>query len=204
MSRRVARRRLYRLNEQGEVLTETAGAGISDSIGVSSRLRAGSEIVSEITLDLANGTAPANSFDAGAGAPGSAEGVSVIGVSSSTGTHAAAYAIQVDTNTVAGTTNGVITSGELICVETPTVGGTTIGLWYGTNASGSGEDMGAGGTELLRAAPQVIGKDGTFDVDTTIDNAYIYLVHSGSTAGTYGAGKLVLRLYGFNIFDDVA
>ena len=203
MGRRLARKRLFQLNKQGEILTETAGAGISDSIGASSRLRAGSEIVSEITLDLANGTAAANSF-ATTGPVASAGATAAIGVSSSSGTHSNAYVLQVDNATTKGTINGVVTSGELICVETPAGGENGIGVWYGTAESGSGAVMNSGGTALLAVADQVIGKDGTFDVDVDIDNKYIYLVSSGSTGGTYTAGKFILRLYGFDIFDDVS
>lgn len=205
MGKRLGRKRLFALNKLGETLTETAGAGISDSIGDSTRLRSGQEIVSEITIDLANATAAASSFDQGSSATaGSAATVAVIGVSSSSGTHANANIIQIDNSTTAGTTNGVITSGELVCVEAPLGGENGIGLWYGDNLSGSGRSMEGAGVELIAVADQVVGKDGTFDVDVDIDNKYIYLVSSGSTAAAYTAGKFVLRLYGFNIFDDVS
>jgi hypothetical protein len=203
MGKRIGRKRLYALNKLGEALTETAGAGISDSIGNSTRIRSGQEIISEITLDLANGTSAANSF-ATAGPVASAGATAAIGVSSSSGTHSNAYVLQIDNATVAGTANGVVTSGELICVEAPTGGENGIGVWYGTAESGSGAVMNSGGTALLAVADQVVGKDGTFDVDVDIDNKYVYLVSSGSTGATYTAGKFILRLYGFNVFDDVS
>ena len=203
MGRRVARQRLYELNKVGEELQESAGAGISDSIGKSSRLRQGTLISSEITLDLANSTAAANSFASAAGPPGSKTAVAIIGVSSSTGTHSNAQVIQIDKTSGTKTENGVVTSGELVCVEAPTTGEDVIGLWYGTNASGSGNDMEAGGVELIAPVAQVIGSETLFQVDTDIDNKYLYLVSSGSTAGTYASGKFILRLYGFNVFDDV-
>ena len=202
-SRRVARQRLYELNKEGETLTETAGAGISDSIGTSSRLRQGTLISSEITLDLGNSSAAPNSFASAAGPPDEKTAVAIIGVSSSTGTHSNAHVIQIDKNTLAATENGVVTSGELVCVEAPTGGEDVIGLWYGSNASGSGEDMEDGGVKLITPAAQVIGKETLFEVDVDIDNKYLYLVSSGSTAGTYTGGKFVLRLYGFDVFDDV-
>tara|TARA_Y100001937_G_scaffold117755_1_gene171361 strand:- start:521 stop:1135 length:615 start_codon:yes stop_codon:yes gene_type:complete len=204
MAKRLSRKRLFAINKLGETLTETAGAGISDSIGNSTRIRSGQEIISEITLDLANATAAASSFNAAGAGDGGAASVSVIGVSSSTGTHANAQILQIDMSASAATTNGVVTSGELICVETPAGGEDGIGLFYGTNASGSGAKLDSGGVSLIAVANQVVGKDGTFDVDVNIDNKYIYLVASGSTAAAYTAGKFVLRLYGFNIFDDVA
>ena len=63
--------------------------------------------------------------------------------------------------------------------------------------------MEAGGVELIAPVAQVIGSETLFEVDTDIDNKYLYLVSSGSTAGTYASGKFILRLYGFNVFDDV-
>ena len=210
MSRRVARTRLYELQKSGENLVESAGTGISDSIGNSSRLRQGTLITSEITLDLANATAPASSFNAGAGIPDSAEGVSIIGVSSSVDNgvglgHENANVIQIDKVSGATTENGVVTSGELVCVEAPLNGETVIGLWYGDNLSGSGEDMGAGSAQkLIEPATQVIGKETLFEVDVDINDKYLYLVSSGSAANPYTAGKFVLRLYGFNVFDDVS
>lgn len=204
MGKRIGRKRLYALNKLGETLTETAGTGISDSIGNSTRIRSGQEIISEITLDLANGTAAVNSFASAAGPPATSTAVAIIGVSSSTGTHSNAQVLQIDNATVAGTANGVVTSGELVCVEAAAGGEDAIGLWYGSNASGSGNDMEAGGVELIAPVAQVLGKDSTFDIDSDIDNKYLYLVSSGSTADTYSAGKFVLRLYGFNVFDNVS
>ena len=204
MAKRLSRKRLFAINKLGEELVETAGAGISDSIGSSTRIRAGQEVVSEITLDLANGTAAASSFATAAGGPGTAAAVSVLGVSSSSGTHANAQVIQIDKDTVAGTKNSVVTSGELVCVETPAGGEDVIGLWTGTALSGANADLRNGGTQMILASAQVVGKDGTFDADSDLDNAYFYLVSSGSTAGAYTAGKFVLRFYGFDIFDDVS
>ena len=98
---------------------------------------------------------------------------------------------------------GIVVATELICVEAPAGGEDVIGLWYGTNASGSGDDLGSGGTELIRAADQLLGTDGeNLDVGADLDNKYLYLVSSGS-AGDYTAGKFVLRLYGYNVFNDV-
>ena len=99
---------------------------------------------------------------------------------------------------------GLLVSAELICVETPTTGEDNIGVWYATNASGSGNNMDVGGTELIPAQAMAIAKDAiSGDVDVDLDNKYLYLVSSGSSAGVYGAGKLVLRLYGYSVFDDV-
>ena len=57
---------------------------------------------------------------------------------------------------------------------------------------------------MIAAAAQTIGIDGeNLDVGADLDNKYLYLVSSGSTGAAYTAGKFVLRLYGYNVFDDV-
>jgi len=203
MAKRLSRTRLFKINTQGELQTQTAGAGISDSIGSQTRFRNGQEILSEITLDLANGTAACTSF-ATAGAAGQSTHVA-IGVSSSTGTHSNAQVALINGTGSAADGQGIITSGEMICVEAAAGGEDNIGLWYANNASGSGNDMVGGGIELIQASGQVIGSEGTFsNIDANLDNKYLYLVSSGSTGATYTAGKFVLRLYGYNVFADVS
>jgi hypothetical protein len=208
MGKRLGRRRLFALNKVGESMARTAGPGMVSLLGNQSRLRSGQEIITEITIDLAaNGggaNVAAHSFNqASTATEGTAPAVAVLGVSSSSGTHLNANVITVDNSTVAGTAGGVVTSGELVCVEAPTGGENGIGLWYGSALSGAGADLTNGGVQLIAVADQVVGKDGTFDVDVDLDDKNIYLVSSGSTAADYTAGKFVLRLYGFNIFADV-
>ncbi len=203
MGKRLGRKRLFALNKLGETLTKTAGAGISDSIGNSTRLRSGHEIISELTIDLANGTSAANSYaTTGVGA----SAIKTIGVSSSALPHENAQLLQIDNNTAEGTINGVVISGELICVESPTGGEDNIGLYYADSLSGSDSAMDVGSaTELCALEVMTLGDSSAFTVvDADIDNKYVYLVSSGSTAGTYTAGKFVLRLYGYSIFDDVS
>jgi hypothetical protein len=203
MGKRLGRRRLYALNKIGEGVERTAGGGVAGLVGNHTRIRSGQEIITEITIDLAAASGAAHSFNRAGLGGGVAASVAAIGVSSSTGTHGNANFITLDNNTGSATENGVITSGELICVEAPTGGENGIGLWYGTNATGSGDSMALNGAQLIAVADQVLGKDGTFDIDVNLDDKNIYLVSSGSTAADYTAGKFVLRLYGFNIFADV-
>ena len=201
MSRRIARARLYELNKEGEALTSTAGPAMSGNIGSQSRLRDGEIISTDITIDLASSKGLAHSFSV-AGASSDATHTA-IGVSSSSGTHSNAQVMLINGTASAGDSIGVLTGGELMCVETPVGGGVHIGLWYGTNATGSGADMVIGGNALAAVATQAIGVNTTLDPDIDLDNKYLYLVHSGSGAGDYTAGKFVLRLYGYNVFDDV-
>jgi hypothetical protein len=112
--------------------------------------------------------------------------------------------MQIDAAGTIGTGNGVITSAEMLCVETPTGGGVHLGLWIADNLSGSGADMqGGNAAALIDAANQQIGTKGTGTTGGAVDNKYLYLIHSGSGAAVYTAGKFVIRLYGYNVFDDV-
>ena len=207
MARRLSRKRLFAINTKGQDLSQTDGAGISDSIGSQARIRDGSLITTEFQIDLANGTAAASSFSYAA-VPGDPAGYSAIGVSSSVNNgvgigHANAQLLQVNVTGAAADGIGLLTSGELVCVETPAGGGVHIGLCYGDNVSGSGEIMGNGGVIMLSASAQAKGTDNTFDIDADLDDKYLYLCHSGSGAAAYTAGKFVLRLFGYNEFADV-
>ena len=207
-SRRLGRRRMYSLLKYGEKLTSTAGAGIEGNIGHQTRLRDGELITTDITIDLASSNGAAYSFPTKAGTANDM----IIGVSSSTSTSGSnglwtgnenAHIMLINATASAADGIGVLTSGELMCVESPTGGGVTIGLALGTNASGSGADMGIGGLELIQPVSQFLGVNSTFDLDSNRDNYYMYLIHSGSGDAAYTAGKFVLRLYGWNVFDDV-
>ena len=216
-SRRLGRKRLYALSKAGESLTSTAGAGIVDNIGSQSRLRDGELVTTDITIDLASGTNPSFSFGMKAVADGSGLGTDmVIGLSSSiassssvdgkwTGNENAQIMIVNGTASAADSV-GIITSGELMCVETPAGGATTLGLAWSSAATGSGSPLDTGANVLVASSTgQAIGEYTTFDVaDQDMDNKYLYLVSSGSTTATYTAGKFVLRLYGYNVFDDVS
>ena len=212
-SRRLGRKRLYVLNKAGEELTSTAGAGFEAVIGSQTRRREGELLTTEVTIDLASSKGAAFAF-ATSGSVGTAGATSVIGLSSSTTdllSHNAANIMLMNNTASAADSIGILTAAELVCVETPTGGGVHIGLWYGSEASGSGALMDQGGVELIAAQNMALGKDASTvfaGPDVDLDNKYLYLVHSG-TAGTmpagaaYTAGKFVLRLYGYNVFDDV-
>jgi len=201
-SRRIGRKRLYALNKAGESLTSTAGVAIEGNIGSQSRLRDGELVSTDITIDLGSSKGVAHSFSV-AGPPGNKAAITAIGVSSSSGTHGAAQLMQINTDSSKADSIGVLTGGELMCVEAPLGGGVHVGLYYGTNITSSGQDMLAAGVELVEPVAQVVGKSSAIDPDVDLNDKYLYLVHSGSGAGDYSAGKFVLRLYGYNVFDDV-
>ena len=199
-SRRIGRKRLYALNKAGEALTSTAGAAMEGNIGSQTRLRDGEIIATDITIDLASSAGAAHSFSVASAV--AVAGTTAIGVSSSSGVHGNAQVMLINKVGADADSIGVLTGGELMCVETPTGGGEHIGLWYGTNATASGDDM-LGGTVLAAVGPRVVGSSEALDPDIDLDNKYLYLVHSGSGADNYTAGKFVIRLYGYNVFDDV-
>ena len=204
-SRRLGRKRLYTLGKAGEKLTSTAGAASEDLIGSQTRSREGELVTVDITIDLAAKGGGANVSAHSFATTGTGAGANkILGISSSAGTHGEAQILQINKDATAADGIGLLVSAELVCVETPTVGEDNIGVWYGTNASGSGNDMHVGGTELIPAQAMSVAKDAiSADIDADLDNKYVYLISSGSTADDYGAGKFVLRLYGYSVFDDV-
>ena len=204
MGRRLARKRLYELNKVGEKLTSTAGTAMASNIGTLSRFRQGELITTDMTIDLAAAAGAAHSFGPSVSASaGSNSTITIVGVSSSSGTHANAQLMQVNATASAADAIGVFTGGELMCVEAPLGGGITLGIYHGTNASGSGENMLGGGTAVAALGAQVVGKSTAIDPDTDLDNKYLYMVHSGAADANYTAGKFILRLHGYNIFNDV-
>tara|TARA_R110000851_G_scaffold322786_1_gene489000 strand:- start:355 stop:960 length:606 start_codon:yes stop_codon:yes gene_type:complete len=201
MAKRTSRKRLFALNKLGQDLTKTAGVAAEDAIGNQTTLRNGSEIITDITIDLNPAAGALHSFNLGGAGGGAAAQTSITGVSSSSGTHGNAQLIVLDK-----TQQGLITSCELICVETPTGGGTHVGVWYADNAGAAGAAVSTLTTqvELIENATMAIGVETAgVDIDADIDGKYLYLAHSGSADANYTAGKLILRLYGYNVFDDV-
>ena len=97
--------------------------------------------------------------------------------------------------------NGVIYAGELICREEPTTGDPAINVVasdVGTlaedtefNASASNQDI------IAVGGAQTVGKRTAFTIPSgSLHNRFLYLTHTGTTAGTYDAGKFVIRLFG--------
>lgn len=205
--RRLGRQRLYSLNKLGQTATSISGLGISPTVVSNTLLRQGSEVVTEIVLDL--GSSLTGSLNA---VKGIATDGSVIGVSSSTGTHSVA-----NLTTLTTATNGHLVAIDMICLETPSgsaavstdidlVAINSAALTFAGNAA-----TGSGATILINASGS--WSQGSFKSWTTLpgSNIYalnasgnvpgdalsLYLAHGGSGAtGTYTAGKYVIRLYG--------
>jgi hypothetical protein len=194
MGKRLGRKRLFSLNKLGQTSTQTAGTGISPAIATQTETRDGSLITTDIQIDLGTSAgAIASVTTAGSNAAGNA----VIGVAALTSSLVTVAEAQ-----------GVLASAELICVEPPATGEDNIGVWYGDTVLSSSMTMdqaSANGVELIAAEVYAAAGDSAAntDISADIDGKYIYLVSSGSTGNTYSAGKFILRLYGYGVFNDV-
>ncbi len=152
-----------------------------------------SEIITTIFVDLSTTSTSAvasATADHAIGVPGTGGG----------GADEPAYITQV-TEAV----NGIVYAGELICLEAPGGASTTVGL--SSSSSGTvtqGQD--ATGVERITEAVQAIGDRTQFNLADAANNPvhnagipdtrYLYLYHGSGAAGTYNAGKFLIRLYG--------
>ena len=167
-------------NNYGEVQMSTSSGSHGPGLdGVSPKThiaRINGEVVTTILIDIgAGGIISSNAAGDVIGADGAA----------------GSYLTRVTT-----AVNGVVYRGELACVEVPTTGDADINLT--ANAAVLAEDAaGEGEHVLVNGGTWTLGAK----VDLTIPsggivNDYLYLTHGGSTAGTYNAGKYIIKLYG--------
>ena len=93
--------------------------------------------------------------------------------------------------------NGLVYAGEIICLEVPTTGDPDVNVC--ANASGTIAEDAAGEGEhvLANCGVHTLGLRTTFTIPSGgISNDFIYLTHGGTTAGTYDAGKFLIRFFG--------
>ena len=92
--------------------------------------------------------------------------------------------------------NGVVYRGELICLEAPNASA-NVDIDLSANSSGTLAAGADGNATILinSGGAHTVGRmvASTFAVT---DNDFLYLTQSGTTNGTYGAGKLLIKLYG--------
>ena len=157
-----------------------AGAGID---AVSPTIRVGnynSEIVTTLFIDIGAGLIIS---DDGAGEVIGEDGV------------AAAYLTRITT-----AVNGIIYGGEIICLEVPTTGDPDINVVANASATLAQEAAGEGEHVLANCGVHTLGLKTEFTIPAGSNvNDYIYLTHGGTTAGTYDAGKFLLRFYGASV-----
>ena len=190
-SRRLGRRRLFSLEKRGQENPNRPGAGIKDAVVYSKVSRDGAQILTEIVVDLGTSKAAIQSKDTDA---------DVIGVSAGGAAHLGQLTTAV---------NGIITDIEMICTEAPQTGEPDIDL-VRLNDATQAFDEGAGSNKLIDTGTDWVKgltKTGTVDDASASDDAqYLYLAvgtSSGPTAGTYSAGKYVIRLIGYAVESDI-
>lgn len=204
MGKRLGRKRLYSLEKKGQTNTNTPSNSMTGAIGHTKVSRDGNLITTEITIDLGSSKYP------GGGLIQCAQANAIIG----TGSKGSSLG-QITT-----AVNGIVTEAELICVEAP-VGGVTgsdIDVSYGSGSQGL-YSASAGMTSFVAAGGEnlAVGFNVVADIDdNALANKYLYLTNGFATATTphlpatdqgnataFSAGKLILRLYGYAVPDDL-
>ena len=155
---------------------DAPGGGIDAATIETSVAEYNSEIITTIYIDIGGGSIVSSS-DAG----------DVIGEDGV----AAAYLTR-----LTEAKNGIVYRVEMVCLEAPTTGDPDINLC--ANASGTiAEDAsGEGEHVLINGGTQTLAKYGNSNSLNGQVNDYIYLTHGGTTAGTYDAGKFLIKFYG--------
>ena len=199
------RRRLYALNKLGQSAATSPGAGAAPGVVSSTVIRSGHEIVTEIAVDLGGGSYTAVATDG-----------DVIAVSASSGTHSPGYLAKLDY-----TENGHIIAVDMTCLETPAGASTNIILVSTGSATAVYDNsVTTTGSPTTLIDPNAAWAVGNFINWSTGDaltagalalsgnvggdnSQYLYLANgAGAGAGTYTAGKYVIRLYGIAVPDD--
>jgi len=183
-NRRIGRKRLYALEKLGQKVDLESGAGIKDAIVSATQHRQGSEIITEIVMDL--GTAKATIIGGGAD-------TDAIGVASKKA--------NITQLTVAKF--GVITEIRVVCLEAPTGGDTDVDF----HAHASAIDTAASPTIAISGLTGLtaVGQDVSSDIDdNSLANDFLYITNgSGSSSNAMTAGKFVILIYGFVVPDDL-
>jgi hypothetical protein len=100
--------------------------------------------------------------------------------------------------------NGLIYKGEIICLEVPTTGDPDINVCANSSGTIAEDAAGEGEHVLANCGIHTYGLRTVFDATVMtagvgLVNDYIYLTHGGTTAGTYDAGKFLIRFYGAKV-----
>jgi hypothetical protein len=214
-NRRLGRKRLFTVNKQGQSLTTAnqAGSAAKNMVVSQTIQRQGHEVITEIAVDL--GTSKGTIVVGSDTNPGGI-GIFPIGESGLTGSYLAK---------LTAAENGYIIGADMICTEVPVGGTADIDLFVSSESTGSHAELsqppflnalvqadedwqlgdfksyvsGAFGVAFGGKAPA----SGNLP-DHQVGGDYLYLGHGSSNyesgaaqaAGTYTAGKYVIRLYG--------
>jgi len=220
-NRRMGARRINALlgNKLAEDNSNETAAAMKDAVVTNVITRRGTEIITEICVDLGTSKASVASAQNQA-AEGATDYEQIIGISGSgPGSHEASYLTR-----LTPAVNGYITAAEMVCTELPADASLDIDLWVSDIATGSysGSALGmtnptkliaAGGAWSLGAADASTAAQATL-ADLGADNQYLYLVNGATSdnseapasatnhAAVYTAGKFVIRIVGTRDFDD--
>ena len=176
---------VMRLSSDGKI-TSTSATGTAAGAGidaVSPTISVGnynSEIVTTIFIDI------------GAGGISSSSGAGdVIGEDGVSGAHITRITTAI---------NGLVYRGEIICLEVPTTGDPDVNVAAHVSSAFAEDAGGEGEHVLANCGVHTLGLKTDFTIPAGgIVNDYIYLTHGGTTAGTYNAGKFLLRFYGASV-----
>lgn len=202
-NRRMGAKRINALlgNRLAEDNTNKSGAGALPFVVSNIVSRRGTEVITEICVDLGSSKGAA-----------SQAGIAnlIIGVSSSTGTHDPAFL-----TTITPAVNGYLVGAEMVCTELPQGGTADIDLRIGTTLTTgySGSVAGgtpatlieAGGAWSLGAWDSYAAAHGTLH-DIASENRGVYLVSGEATddadSALYTHGKFTIKLIGVLACDD--
>lgn len=95
--------------------------------------------------------------------------------------------------------NGVIYKGQVSCSVVPTTGDDDIDIYAATADDGAFDDAATG----LTGQAVLVTSGGAYAIGTVkpftalpAADAYLYLATGDTTAGTYGAGKIIIEMWG--------
>ena len=220
-NRRMGARRMNALqsNKLAQDNGNETAAAMKDAVVSNTVTQRGTEVVTEICVDLGTSKASVASSQNQAD-EGDVNYQQIIGISGSgPGSHGASYLTR-----LTPAVNGYITAAEMICTELPVGGELDIDLWTSDIATGSysGSALGmTNGASLI--APTQDWSLGAIDhstvvhgtiLDDGLDDKYVYLVNGATSANStanasntnhaavYTSGKFAIRFYGVKDFDD--
>lgn len=195
-SRRIGRARLSALSELGTSLTGSAlaSAGISGSVGAQRIVRSGQQVITEYTICLASSLGALSQ---------AGEANTIIG-------HSASHPVDnASLGQVEAQTHGIVHTVHYTCVEAPLGGDADIDLVFGTANDAGYSGSATGQTAVCQAGGAlVVGQMIEKEYDANeLNNNFLYLAYGGATDSAaraeYTAGKLIVRLYGEAIPDDL-
>lgn len=96
--------------------------------------------------------------------------------------------------------NGVVYRGEMVCLELPAGGDLDINLSAHTDSTIAEDEAGEDEHVLINGGTAAFAKFDTANIpEDGIQDDYIYITHGATTAGTYSAGKFLIKFYGAKV-----